>query len=165
MKTKQLLNIVIFFLFITLVSMISPLRALALTVGEITNEFACTCGCNMVVSACGGSMTCDAAKNITAEVDQLINQGKSKGEITQYFTKKYGERILAAPTKKGFNLTAWILPFVAILFGAGIIYAFIDRCLKYPKRKSKFKDAAASLTPDEKKYFDQLEKELNNFEL
>lgn len=164
MKTKQILNIVIVFLIITVVSIISPLRALALTVGEITNEFACTCGCNMVVSACEGSMTCDAAKNITAEVDQLINQGKTKVEIVKYFTKKYGERILAAPTKKGFNLTAWILPFIALLLGGGLIYVFIDRCLKYSKRNVELKDAGALVTPDEKKYIERLEKELTNFE-
>lgn len=164
MKTKQILNIVIVFLIITVVSIISPLRALALTVGEITNEFACTCGCNMVVSACEGSMTCDAAKNITAEVDQLINQGKTKVEIVKYFTKKYGERILAAPTKKGFNLTAWILPFIALLLGGGLIYVFIDRCLKYSKRNVELKDAGAPIPPDEKKYLERLEKELTNFE-
>lgn len=164
MKTKQLFNIVIVFLIIPLISIISPRHASALTVGEITNNFACTCGCNMVVSACEGSMTCDAAKNITAEVDQLINQGNTKGEIVQYFTKKYGERILAAPTKKGFNLTAWILPFIALLLGGCLIYLFIDRCLKYSKRNVELKDAGAPIPPDEKKYLERLEKELTNFE-
>ncbi|MBI2950682.1 cytochrome c-type biogenesis protein CcmH, partial [bacterium] len=40
---------------------------------------------------------------------------------------EYGEVVLAAPTKKGFNLTAWILPFVAILAGAGIVRAVVKR--------------------------------------
>ena len=57
-------------------------------------------------------------------VSLSIKQGKSADEIVNAFVLKYGEEVLAAPTKKGFNLTAWITPFLAILLG-GITLFFI----------------------------------------
>ena len=47
-------------------------------------------------------------------------------DILQDFVSQYGEKVLAAPTKSGFNLTAWILPFAALLI-AGILVTSVIR--------------------------------------
>ena len=39
-------------------------------------------------------------------------------------SREYGTKILAAPPKKGFNLLAWLLPFVA-LFGGAIVLGLL----------------------------------------
>jgi cytochrome c-type biogenesis protein CcmH len=92
------------------------------TVSEIKTSLVCLCDCNMTVEACQGAMACDSAEKLTAEATKYVEQGLSKGAILSAFIQKYGEHILAAPTKKGFNLTAWILPFAAIIVaGFGII--------------------------------------------
>lgn len=138
--------------------------ALALTVSEITKDLACTCGCNMVVSACEGTMECGPAKQITDEAARLINEGRSKNEIIRYFVQTKGERILAAPTKKGFNLTAWILPFFAIALGGLGLIAFLNKCLaarKHPSESTELSDTEQAL---EKKYQDQFDEELKAFE-
>ena len=57
-------------------------------------------------------------------ISLAIKQGKSSDEIVNAFVLKYGEEVLAAPTKKGFKLTAWITPFLAIFIG-GITLFFI----------------------------------------
>lgn len=93
-----------------------------ITVGEIKKSLACLCDCNMTVEACGGAMTCRSAEKLTAEATQYVEQGMNKAAILAAFVQEYGEHILAAPTKRGFNLTAWILPFAAIIAaGYGII--------------------------------------------
>ena len=99
--------------------------AFSTTASEITQALTCTCGCNMLVSACEGSMECTAAKQITDEVANMIAKGYSKDQIIRNFQDKHGEKILAAPTKKGFNLTAWIIPFLALILGGGGIYLFL----------------------------------------
>ncbi|MFH1624450.1 MAG: cytochrome c-type biogenesis protein CcmH [Pseudomonadota bacterium] len=145
------------------VILISP--AFSTTVGEITEELACTCGCGMVVSACEGSMECGAAKQITDEVRQMLDKRRSKDEIIQYFVNAYGERILAAPTKKGFNLSAWIFPFFAIVLAGGGIYIFLDRCLA-SRNKIADRSRSSDMTKiTDRKYLDQFEKELKDFEL
>jgi cytochrome c-type biogenesis protein CcmH len=141
---------------------VSP--ALALTVGEITKDLTCTCGCNMVVSACEGTMECDPAKQITDEAARLINEGRSKDEIIRYFVQTKGERILAAPTKKGFNLTAWILPFLAIVIGGLGLIAFLNKCLSTRKDTADGAEYLDKAPTTDKKYLDQFEKELKSFE-
>ena len=44
------------------------------------------------------------------EIRQLLDQGKTREEVIQYFIKKYGSQIaLASPIDKGFNRLAWLL--------------------------------------------------------
>lgn len=116
---------ILFLLVTSSVLRVSP--ASSVTVGEITQELACTCGCNMVVSACEAAMECSAAGGIKAQVMEKLSQGQSKEEIIGYFVNRFGEKILSAPTKKGFNLTAWIMPFLAILSGGGVLYLTLKR--------------------------------------
>ena len=53
-----------------------------------------------------------------------IAAGDSKNEIKDVLVAEYGPSILAAPPKKGFNLLAWLLPFVA-LFGGALVLGFL----------------------------------------
>ncbi len=153
------------FVIIMALSLIPAAHVFALTVGEITQSLTCTCGCNMLVSACEGSMECTPAKEITDQVTQMIEKGQSKEEIVQYFVATKGEQILAAPTKKGFNLTAWILPFLAIILGAGGIYFFIDKCLASRENMGDESENSDKKQVHEGKYLALFEKELKDFEL
>lgn len=91
---------------------------------EIKKSLACQCDCNMTVDVCEGAMACDSAEKLTQQVKELIGDGKSKNQVLASFVSRYGETILSAPTKRGFNLTAWVLPFVALFIaGFGIIAA------------------------------------------
>ncbi len=44
------------------------------------------------------------------KITELIGQGQNKDQIIAYFVGQYGEKMLAAPAKKGFNLVAWVVP-------------------------------------------------------
>jgi cytochrome c-type biogenesis protein CcmH len=139
-------------------------RGVALTVTEITKDLTCSCGCNMVVSACEGTMECSPARQITDQVTQLVNNGQTKDEILRYLIRTKGEQILAAPTKKGFNLTAWILPFLAIVFGGIGLFVFLKKCLSSGKIIADAPYLSGSDQGLEKKYSDQFERELKAFE-
>ncbi len=45
--------------------------------------------------------------------------------IQQSFVQKNGPTVLAAPTGTGFDRTAWIMPFVALFAGFGIVILVI----------------------------------------
>ena len=153
---------IVFMTFVIAGSWVS--QGIALTVAEITKDLTCSCGCNMVVSACEGTMECSPAKQITDQVAQLINKGQTKDEIIRYLVRTKGEQILAAPTKKGFNLTAWILPFLAIVIGGIGLFVFLSRCLSSGKIIADEPYFSGSDQGLEKKYSDQFEKELKAFE-
>ena len=152
---------ILFSLFASSVLWLSP--ALSVTVGEITQELACTCGCNMVVSACEGAMECSAAGGIKAQVMEKLNQGQSKGEIIGYFVNLYGEKILSAPTKRGFNLTAWILPFFALVSGGGILYLTLKRWHSMGGERGEGRNTL-DRGKGEGKYLERFEEELKDFD-
>ena len=61
------------------------------------------------------------ARRIEALISARIAAGDSKSEIKDVLVAEYGPSILAAPPKKGFNLLAWLLPFVALFGGALVL--------------------------------------------
>jgi cytochrome c-type biogenesis protein CcmH len=57
-----------------------------------------------------------------ALIRQMLAEGKSDTEIKAYFVAQYGDRVLAAPPARGLNWLVYIVPPVAILAGAFILY-------------------------------------------
>ena len=47
----------------------------------------------------------------------MLESGLTVDQIVQQQVEKYGETVLSAPTKNGFNLTAWVIPFGALMIG------------------------------------------------
>ncbi len=92
---------------------------------EIGSQFMCTCGCGQDQFECN-MQGCGINAAFKTEVKEMLDKGSTKEEIKEYFINIYGEEILTAPEKKGFSLTAWILPFV-VLGAAGIGIVFIIR--------------------------------------
>jgi cytochrome c-type biogenesis protein CcmH len=55
------------------------------------------------------------------ELAAALARGDSDSLVQQAFVQKYGPTVLAAPTTAGFDRTAWIMPFVALILGLGIV--------------------------------------------
>lgn len=62
-----------------------------------------------------------AARQIENIIKARIAAGDSKQQIEDLLVAQYGTKILAAPPKNGFNLLAWLLPFVALFGGALVL--------------------------------------------
>jgi cytochrome c-type biogenesis protein CcmH len=86
---------------------------------EVSDDLVCQCGCNMVLSNCT-MQNCGSAIPMREEIEKQIASGDSKDAIVASFVEKVGLKVLAAPPAKGFNLSAWILPIVALIAG-GVI--------------------------------------------
>jgi cytochrome c-type biogenesis protein CcmH len=69
----------------------------------------------------------EAADQIRKEVRELLAAGKSKQEILDYYVSRYGERILASPRPRGFNLLVYVLPAVFLLSGTGVVVLFLKK--------------------------------------
>jgi cytochrome c-type biogenesis protein CcmH len=104
----------------------SSAGAAAVTTKEIEEALTCQCGCGLTVHSCN-HLQCGSAIPLKQEVLTLVNQGLSRDEILLRFRGKYGEKILSAPTAEGFNLTAWVLPFVMLAGGMGLVAATLVR--------------------------------------
>lgn len=96
------------------------------SVKEVTSALACQCGtCGLTLETCASGMPeCGWAAQARQTISRLTKQGRSNEEIIDYFVSRDGEKVLAAPTRSGFNLTAWLMPFAVIgLGGVGILLA------------------------------------------
>lgn len=92
--------------------------AAAVTIQEVEEALTCQCGCGLTVHSCN-HLNCGSGIPLKQEVATLVSEGLGRDEILLRFRDRYGEKILSAPTTEGFNLTAWILPFVVL--GAGVL--------------------------------------------
>jgi len=97
------------------------------------------------------------AEEMRDQVSAMVSQGMSREAILDFFVKQYGERVLATPRPEGFNRLVYILPWVALLAGAGIVMALLR----------KFRTPAPAEVPQsqpESRYMSVIEKELKDLE-
>lgn len=88
-------------------------------INTLERTLACPCPCTLDIYTCRTTdVTCTNSPAIHRDVVRMVDGGYSGDEIVAELTNVYGERILMAPRKSGFNLVAWFLPFVAIGTGA-----------------------------------------------
>jgi cytochrome c-type biogenesis protein CcmH/NrfF len=84
---------------------------------DVEEALTCQCGCGLTVHRCN-HLNCPSAIPMKEEIAKRIAQGQTKEQILDYFRNTYGEKVLSAPTLSGFNLAAWIVPFVVLAIGA-----------------------------------------------
>ncbi|MCS7313094.1 MAG: cytochrome c-type biogenesis protein CcmH, partial [Acidobacteria bacterium] len=101
----------------------APAPETRLTVGDVNRQVVCQCGCNMVLHGC----TCEFARQMNAEIQSMIDERLNLPAILQRLQEKYGPTVLAAPPKRGFFATAWVLPFIALGLGGGLIAYYLRR--------------------------------------
>ena len=82
----------------------------------VCDALICQCGCNLQVSTCAMDH-CHSAEPIREEVTARLQKGDSVEGIIETFRERYGLTILSAPPAKGFHLTVWVTPVVALLIG------------------------------------------------
>ncbi len=86
------------------------------TLAELENEVYCpTCQTPLALSSS------PIADRMRAVIREWIAAGDSKSEIKAKLVDQFGERVLAAPPKKGFNLIAWVLPIAGIVIAGGLL--------------------------------------------
>jgi len=133
------------------------------TLREIAGELMCQCGCGLTVAACQESMPCTTSDAMVAEIQRLIDEGKSKQEIFDYFVASYGEGVLALPQKSGFSLAAWVAPFLALSAGA----VFISGLAWFWTRRGGVRREAAAPEPpsdDLKTYEERVDRDVGRLD-
>jgi cytochrome c-type biogenesis protein CcmH len=87
---------------------------------EIGHQMMCICGCNQILLECN-HVGCPASDGMRNELLAAVSRGDSDSLVEQSFVQKYGPTVLAAPTAKGFDRAAYIIPFAALFFGFGLV--------------------------------------------
>ena len=136
-------------------------RVSAATVSDISKQLICQCGCTMVLLNCS-HVECGSREEMTTVIAEKLAQGQSTEQILQLFVAQYGEQVLASPPKRGFNLTAWIAPFAAIILGGGVIYAALRTWVG--RSRSSVVSTTVESKQENGEYRRRLEKELEEYD-
>lgn len=131
---------------------------------QIKKNLICTCDCAMTVDACEGSMACEEAAKLAAEVSRLIEAGLEQKVILASFSSRYGEKILAAPTKEGFNLLAWIMPFAVTLISGYGITRILQRWTSAPRNSKSGSSQSTTPSGQHSAYADRLDEILRKLD-
>ena len=123
---------------------------------ELSPKFICICGgCNQLLMNCN-HIGCPSREAMLRELGRQIDQEKDNDSIVAFFMEKYGTAVLSAPPASGFNLTAWVMPFLALAIGAVAAIVLLRRF------RTRFATADGP-TADVGKYQQKLEEELKKF--
>lgn len=98
---------------------------------EVNEEFFREVAMDLRCPTCTGLSVLDSNASFSEQIKQQVREqilaGKNKEEILAFFVERYGPWILREPPKEGFNLFAWLLPIVILVFGPILIWFFVWR--------------------------------------
>ncbi len=95
---------------------------------ELERGLKCACPCKLDVFTCRTTdFQCGISPAMHSDVVRLIEGGYSADEIIAAFTTVYGERVLMAPVKEGFNIAGYVVPFITLGIGATMLVALLRR--------------------------------------
>jgi cytochrome c-type biogenesis protein CcmH len=126
-------------------------------VNRIAREMYCPVCENIPLDVCP-TQACQEWREL---IRLRMSEGWSEQQIKEYFATQYGDRVLAEPPRRGLNWLVYLLPVVAFVAGAGIVF----RVITTMRRKAPETPGAAARSqppsvPQDDPYLAQLEDEL-----
>lgn len=124
-------------------------------VNAIAKQLYCPVCENVPLDVCP-TLACEQWRELIRE---KLAEGWTEDRIKAYFVDQYGARVLATPPAEGFNWLVYLVPPVAILGGAYVLY----KALKSWQQPTPVVENEGE-TPDlpEDEYIARLEEELRN---
>jgi cytochrome c-type biogenesis protein CcmH len=117
-----------------------------------------SCWCNSCPHLAITDCTCSLADKTRKDITIRLARGETEDQIIQSYVAQYGQTVLSAPPKSGFNLTAWLIPAVAFCIGGTVLVTFLIHQRKSgPESAEKSQDSNDS---EDSHYRELLEKEL-----
>lgn len=94
----------------------------------IEKRLKCSCGCGLDIYTCRTTdFTCTYSPALHKDVVKLAEQGKSDQQIIDAFVAEYGEAVLMAPPRRGFNLAGYFVPSLAVIVAAVFLVRVLRR--------------------------------------
>lgn len=104
----------------------------AARVNDLGHRMMCVCGCNQILLECN-HVGCNYSDRMRGELIAAVDRGDNDDLTLQWFVQKYGTTVIAAPTTKGFDRIAWVIPYLLLVLGivmtAGVVRAWKSKPL------------------------------------
>ena len=110
----------------------------------LTKELRCLVCQNQTIA----DSNADLAADLRRQVYEMLEKGKSREEIVQFMTDRYGDFVLYKPAFAGKTTLLWIAPVILLLMGLITVFFFIRR----KNASANSKAHAGSLRIDQEKH-------------
>lgn len=105
-------------------------------------------GCMMNLSVC----ETPAAQKLRGIIrEKMYKEGWNKERTYAYLAEVYGDKVLAAPPKRGFNWVVWLGPLAATVTGGAFLYLSLEKWVASSQQEQE----AAPLDPEEVRRLDE----------
>ena len=91
---------------------------------DLGHRMMCVCGCNQILLECN-HVGCPLSDRMRDQLMAAVQRDNSDDGVLQSFVQEYGTTVLAAPTARGFDRVAWIMPFAVFFAGSMAAVAVI----------------------------------------
>jgi len=122
---------------------------------DLGHRLMCVCGCNQILLECN-HVGCNYSDHMRDELIAAINHGDNDDLVLQAFIQKYGTTVLAAPTQTGFNRVAWIMPYLALVLGLGVVIMIVRA---WGRKAVALREASGPADPALEPFRDQAQRE------
>lgn len=117
---------------------------------ELEHKIHCQCGCTLDVFTCRTTdFSCQVSPAMHRDIVALVQGGYSAQEIIDAFVNVYGDRVLMAPRKSGFDLLAWVTPGIAVLIVGALLVVVLRRWRGAPVEHAPATVTGVDATADE----------------
>lgn len=123
-------------------------------VNAIAKQLYCPVCENIPLDVCG-TQACEQWRELIRE---KLSLGWSETQIKQYFVDQYGDRVLASPPAHGLNWLVYVVPPIAILAGAYLLFKAFQ-AWRQPEAATSVPEGKDSNAPEDE-YILKLEEEL-----
>jgi cytochrome c-type biogenesis protein CcmH len=122
-------------------------------VNAVAKQLYCPVCENIPLDVCGTQ----ACEDWRQEIRQKLADGWSDDQIKQYFVDRFGDRVLAAPPRRGLNWLLYIVPPAAFLAGVFILYRGLKSWRQMEDEPLEIEETRSEVDDD---YIARLEEEL-----
>lgn len=135
-------------------------RVTANDVNRVAKQLYCPVCPNTPLDVCE-TQACEDWREL---IRQKLEAGETDEQIIAYFVAQYGQRVLATPPARGFNLLGYVVPPLLLLAGAGFLAFLLRRWAHRPAPAVVARDQEAPPLADlPAEYVERLERELRDY--
>lgn len=96
----------------------------AARIDRLGHQLLCVCGCNQILLECN-HVGCSYSTRMRDELTAAVTRGDTDNGVLQWFIQNYGTTVLPAPTNTGFDRVAWLMPYIALVGGIGLVVGIV----------------------------------------
>jgi cytochrome c-type biogenesis protein CcmH len=91
---------------------------------DLGHRMMCVCGCHQILLECN-HVGCQYSTRMRDELTAAVEREGSDDLALQWFVQTYGTIVIAAPSAKGFDRIAWIMPYLVLVFGLSTVVLIV----------------------------------------